>query len=229
MHRQRQEGLSYVGVVVPVGRITTERMRGLAAIADRFGSGTIRLTVWQNLLISDIADSVMPEALQAIAALGLSHEAGPLRAGLVACTGNAGCKFSAANTKGHAAALVEWLEERIAVDSAVNIHLTGCHHSCAQHYIADIGLLGAKVERGDDMVEGYDLHVGGGAGPNQAIGRLIRPAIAADALPPLVLGLLQAWMASRTPGQGFQAWSATQTDAALAAMMDAALPAMVAE
>ena len=111
---------------------------------------------------------------------------------------------------------MEWLEQRIAVDSPVNIHLTGCHHSCAQHYIADIGLLGAKVERGEDLVEGYDLHVGGGAGANQAIGRLIRPAIAADDLPPVVLGLLQAWMQRRTPGQGFQAWSATQTDGALA-------------
>ena len=95
------------------------------------------------------------------------------------------------------------LEERIEVDSPINIHLTGCHNSCAQHYIADIGLLGAKVERGEDVVEGYDLHVGGGAGPQQAIGRLIRPAVAADELPPLVLNLLTRWKAERAPGQGF--------------------------
>ena len=221
VHPQRQPGLSYVGIVLPVGRITTERMRGLADIADRLGSGTIRLTVWQNLLISDIADERMPEALAAIAALGLTHEAGPLRTGLVACTGNAGCKFAASNTKGHAAMLVDWLEQRVTVDSPVNIHLTGCHNSCAQHYIADIGLLGAKVERGDDMIEGYDLHVGGGAGPNQAIGRLIRPAVAAEDLPPLVLALLQAWLDSRSPGQTFQAWSATQPDETLAALVAA--------
>ncbi len=104
VHAQMQPGLSYVGVVLPVGRITGERMRGLADIADRFGSGTIRLTVWQNLLISDIPDDRMPEALAAIEALGLGHSAGPLRTGLVACTGNAGCKFAASNTKGHAAA-----------------------------------------------------------------------------------------------------------------------------
>ncbi len=71
VHAQKQLGLSYVGVVVPVGRITSERMRGLADVADRFGSGTIRLTVWQNLLISDIPDARMPEALAAIEALGL--------------------------------------------------------------------------------------------------------------------------------------------------------------
>ncbi len=222
VHPQQQPGLSYVGVVVPVGRITAERMRGLADIADRFGSGTIRLTVWQNLLISDIADERMPDALAAIEALGLGHAAGPLRAGLVACTGSGGCKFAASDTKGHAASLVDWLEQRIALDGPVNIHLTGCHNSCAQHYIADIGLLGAKVERGDDLVEGYDLHVGGGAGANQAIGRLIRPGVAADELPPMVLALLQRWMAERTAGQGFQAWSAAQPDATLAEIAGAA-------
>jgi ferredoxin-nitrite reductase len=212
VHGQKQEGLSYVGVVVPVGRITSERMHGLADIADKFGSGTIRLTVWQNLLISDIPNARIPEALAAIEALGLAHEAGPLRTGLVACTGNAGCKFAASNTKSHAAMLVDWLEQRITVDMPINIHLTGCHNSCAQHYIADIGLLGAKVERGDDMLEGYDLHVGGGAGPMQAIGRLIRPAVVAEDLPPIVLALLQSWMTGRMEGQSFQAWSASLSD-----------------
>jgi ferredoxin-nitrite reductase len=221
VHPQRQFGLSYVGVVVPVGRITVERMRGLADIADRFGSGTIRLTVWQNLLISDIPNNSIPEALAAIEALGLGHSAGPLRTGLVACTGNAGCKFAASNTKSHAAGLVEWLEERVEVDAPINIHLTGCHNSCAQHYIADIGLLGAKVERGEDMVEGYDLHVGGGAGPNQAIGRLIRPAVTAEDLPPLVLTLLETWKTERAAGQSFQAWSAAKSDDALAALVGA--------
>jgi ferredoxin-nitrite reductase len=219
VHKQKQEGLSYVGVVLPVGRMLVERMRGLADIADRFGSGTIRLTVWQNLLISDIPDDKIADALAAITALGLGYEASALRTGLVACTGNAGCKFAASNTKSHAAGLVDWLEQRITVDMPINIHLTGCHNSCAQHYIADIGLLGAKVERGDDMVEGYDLHVGGGAGANQAIGRLIRPAVAAEDLPPLVLTLLQRWMDERTPGQSFQAWSAAQSNEALAEMV----------
>ena len=219
VHRQVQPGLSYVGVVLPVGRMLVEKMRGLADIADRFGSGTIRLTVWQNLLISDIPNERVPEALAAIEALGLGHAAGPLRTGLVACTGNAGCKFAASNTKGHAAKLVEWLEERIEVDEPINIHLTGCHNSCAQHYIADIGLLGAKVDLGEDTAEGYDLHVGGGAGPNQAIGRLIRPNVVADDLPPLVLNLLAAWKAERAPGEGFQQWSAGKSDAARDALI----------
>jgi ferredoxin-nitrite reductase len=216
VHPQKQAGLFYVGVVCPVGRLSCARLTGLADIADRYGSGTLRLTVWQNLLISDIPEDRLEAALAEIAALGLDWRASPLRAGLVACTGNAGCKFSASDTKSHATRLVEWLEPRITVDRPINIHLTGCHHSCAQHYIADIGLLAAKVEIGDELVEGYDLHVGGGAGADAAIGRLIRANIVFDALPPMVLALLKAWMAQRASGEGFQAWSARQSDAALA-------------
>jgi ferredoxin-nitrite reductase len=216
VHPQKQPGLGYIGVVCPVGRLTSERMRGLAAIAQRFGSGTLRLTVWQNLLMSDLPEERISDAVSAIEALGLGVSASSLRSGLVACTGNAGCKFAASNTKHHAAELVGWLEDRIAVDRPINIHLSGCHNSCAQHYIADIGLLGARVERGEDAVEGYDLHVGGGAGPHQAIGRLIVPAIPADELPPRVLALLRAWMTERAEDESFQAWSARLSDDALA-------------
>ena len=218
VHVQKQPGLNYIGVVCPVGRLPSETLRGLAAVAERFGSGTLRLTVWQNLIISDIPDAALPDALAAIAAIGLSSEASHLRGGLVACTGSAGCKFAASDTKDHAAALADWLEARITVDQPLNIHLTGCHHSCAQHFVADIGLLGAKVEQGDDLVEGYDLHVGGGAGPEQAIGRLIRPAIAFDALGPAILALLEAWQAT-APGATFQAWCAAHDDAALAELL----------
>lgn len=218
IHAQRQPGLRYIGLVTPVGRLTAAQLRGIADLARRFGSGTIRLTVWQNLLVSDIADADVEAACEAIAALGLSWQASNIRGGLVACTGAAGCKFAASRTKQHAAALADFLDARIAVDAPVNIHLTGCHHSCAQHYIADIGLLGAKVERGEELVEGYDLHVGGGAGPEQKIGRLVLPKIAADALNETVLALLRAWMQGRAPGESFQHFTARHGDAAIAAM-----------
>jgi ferredoxin-nitrite reductase len=97
--------------------------------------------------------------------------------------------------------------------------LTGCHHSCAQHYIADIGLLATKVEQGDDLVEGYDLHIGGGAGADAAIGRLIKSGIAFAALPPMILALLSAWMTQRVEGESFQSWSAQQSDARLLTMI----------
>ncbi len=221
IHAQRQAGLHYIGLVLPVGRLTASQLRGIADVARRFGSGTIRLTVWQNLLISDIPEAALEPACAAIADLGLGWQASNIRGGLVACTGNAGCKFAASNTKRHAAELAGFLDEHIAVDMPINVHLTGCHHSCAQHYIADIGLLGAKVERGDDLVEGYDLHVGGGAGPEQKIGRLILPRVAHDALNEAVLALLQAWMRGRAPGESFQSFTARHEDAALAAFAQA--------
>lgn len=218
VHAQRQPGLSYVGVVTPLGRLSVEQMRGLAALADAHGSGELRLTVWQSLIIPDVAEPA--PLLAGIAALGLSHDASHLRGGLVACTGSAGCKFAASNTKRHAAEIAEWLDARITLPAPINIHLTGCHHSCAQHYVADIGLLGARVERGEEEVEGYDLHVGGGAGPEQKIGRLIRARIAADALAPLLLNLLSAWL-REAPEESFQAFTARHDEAALNAFADA--------
>jgi ferredoxin-nitrite reductase len=203
VYAQKQAGLNYLGLVLPVGRLTSEQMRGLAEIAERFGSGTLRFTVWQNLLISDVADRDVGVAIAAINALGLGVEASAIRRGLVACTGNAGCKFSASNTKGHALRLADYLEARLAVDLPINIHLTGCHHSCAQHYVGDIGLLACKVdldkEGGEDSVEGYHVYIGGGAASTaeQAMARDYARSVAFDDLPPLLERLLAAWLAHR--------------------------------
>ncbi len=223
---QRQVGLSYVGITCPLGRLTSEQLRGLADIADKFGSGTIRLTVWQNLLVSDIRDDQMAFVLDDVTKLGLDTQASKVCGGLVACTGSAGCKFAATNTKSHATQLAEWLDARITVDQAINIHVTGCHHSCAQHFIADIGLLGAKVEQGEELVEGYDLHIGGGCGAGAKIGRLIKPKIAFDDLPPMLLGLLRAWQTERGEDQSFQTWSAgLSNDALVARCLNEIVPA----
>ncbi len=207
-HAQRQSGKFYVGVVLPVGRLTSEQMRGLAKIADVYGSGTIRLTVWQNLLLSDMEAKELPAVKEAIHALGLATDAHSVRAGLVACTGAAGCKYAAAHTKQQALSLANYLEGRIELDQSVNIHLTGCHHSCAQHYIGDIGLLATKVSVGEEMVEGYHVFVGGGYGDQREIGRQLLPSVAFTDLPPIVERLLSAWKEQRaTPEQTFRDWS----------------------
>lgn len=209
-HPQKQEGLFYAGIVLPVGRMRVDQMRGLAAIADRYGSGTIRLTVWQNLLISDIRDEDIPAVQQAVEDLGLSTSASSIRGGLIACTGNAGCKFAAANTKAHAIEIADYLDERITLGQPVNIHLTGCHHSCAQHYIGDIGLLATKVPAGESMVEGYHLFVGGGYGEQREIGRKLVESVPFDEVPPLIEQLLVAWQAQRTDDESFRDWSKRQ-------------------
>ena len=150
IHPQTQDGLHWIGVVVPVGRLTVAQMQGLAEIARDLGDGDIRLTVWQNLLLSGVATENLQAAKARIETLGLAIEANALRAGLVACTGNTGCKFAASDTKRHAEEIARWCESRVALDTPVNIHLTGCHHSCAQHFISEIGLLACKVEVSED-------------------------------------------------------------------------------
>jgi ferredoxin-nitrite reductase len=198
VHGQRQAGLSYIGVALPVGRLQADQMRALADIADRYGSGTIRLTVWQNIIISDIADENLEAAKAAIDAAGLHWQATSFRAGLVACTGNAGCKYAAADTKKHALAIARHLESKLDLDQPINIHVTGCQHSCAQHYIGDIGLLATKVPQGDDLVEGYHVYLGGGYGADQAIGREYLRNVTADELPERLEALLRAYLAHRT-------------------------------
>jgi ferredoxin-nitrite reductase len=200
IHPQKQRGLHYVGVVLPVGRISAAQMRGLARIADRHGSGTIRLTVWQNLLISDIPTDALDEVKLEIESLGLDYSATNVRAGLIACTGSAGCKFAAADTKRNATEIADYLESRLRLDTPVNIHLTGCHHSCAQHYIGDIGLIATKVTlpATEEIVDGYHLFVGGGYGETQAIARELYRDIPATEAPQVVEGLLQAYLENRT-------------------------------
>src|SRR5689334_3614283 len=165
VHPQKQPGLCYIGVVVPASRLTAPRLRGLADISQRYGSGTLRLTVWQNLLISDIPAAQVSAATAEIERLGLFTTASAVRAGLIACTGNAGCKFSLSDTKRHALEIADHLDAWIDLDQPLNIRLTGWRNSCGQHYLGDIGLLAAKVDAGDDKeVEGYHLIAGGGSG-----------------------------------------------------------------
>jgi ferredoxin-nitrite reductase len=208
-HSQKQEGLNYLGVVCPVGRITTEQMRGLARISDDFGSGDLRLTVWQNALIADIPEDKKSEVEAAIRSLGLDTQASGVRSGLIACTGSAGCKYANANTKRNALEIADYLEPRIELDQSVNIHLTGCPNSCAQHFIGDLGFLGTKVEQGDDMVDGYHLFVGGGYGPDErGIGREVLRSIAATDVPLVTEQLLKNYLSTRRDVlESFLDWS----------------------
>jgi ferredoxin-nitrite reductase len=203
VHAQRQQGLSWIGVAVPVGRMTAAQMRGLADVASSLGDGDIRLTVWQNLLISGVPDTKVEVAREKIVALGLATEANAIRAGLIACTGNTGCKFAASDTKRHAEEIAAWCETRVALDAPVNIHLTGCHHSCAQHFVSEIGLLACKVQENNneseeaDAVEGYHVLIGGGFGPYAALGRELYRDVKAQDAPATIERLLKAYLAHR--------------------------------
>ncbi|MFZ0262882.1 MAG: NirA family protein, partial [Pseudolabrys sp.] len=203
IHPQKQECLNWIGVAVPVGYLSAAQMRGLADIARELGDGDIRLTVWQNLLISGVPTDKLVDARQRIETLGLAIQVNALRSGLVACTGNTGCKFAASNTKRHAEEIARWCETRVSIDTPVNIHLTGCHHSCAQHFIAEIGLLACKVQDNEeaDPVEGYHVLVGGGFGPDAALGRELYRDVKADDIPQTIERVLKAYLANRASPQ----------------------------
>ena len=221
VHRQKQEGLNWVGVVIPVGRLTVEQMRGIAEISRQWGDGDIRLTVWQNLLISGVMDENVEFVTERVQALGLSAQGDYLSAGLVACTGKTGCKFAASFTKEDALTLLQTLQAKLSLDQPINIHFTGCHHSCAQHYIGDIGLVGAAVPINDegDTVEGYDIVVGGGFAENAKIGRVLWPKVKASDIADHVEALLNGWKQQRlNPSESFHAFANRLDDAALKAL-----------
>lgn len=228
VHAQAQAGYAYLGVVLPVGRMTAAQMRAIADIAVNLGDGDIRLTVWQNLLLSGIADARIKEAQAAIEAAGLDWRASNVRAGLVACTGNAGCRLAASDTKRHARAIADHIDRRLTLDTPINIHLTGCHNSCAQHYIGDIGLLGARVaidDAGEETVEGYHVFIGGGYASNAALGREFRRDVSAEDVPELVERMLRVYLAHRsTSEETFQHFSARLDIERFQALVDSERP-----
>ncbi len=209
VHPQKQSGLEYVGVVVPAGRLMSHQLCGLAKIADRFADGKIRLTVWQNFLIPNIRHEDMEQVKEELEALGLDWNASSFQAGLVACTGNAGCKYAASDTKRHAQMLAGYLQSRFQLEHPINIHLTGCHHSCAQHAIGDIGLIATKVEVLDDLVEGYHVLVGGRTGSDAQIGRLICRSVPAESIPQTVASIIEHYLEHRHQGVSFAEFAAT--------------------
>ncbi|MEM7147936.1 MAG: NirA family protein [Verrucomicrobiota bacterium] len=225
-HAQRQEGLNYLGVYVPVGILPSEQARGLAAIAEEYGSGELRLTIWQNLIIPNIPDEKLEAAKAAVLEAGLDFRASMVRGAVAACTGNRYCKYASSDTKGHSMELVDFLDERMALDDPINIHVTGCPHSCAQHYIGDIGLLACKVKRGEESLEGYHVFVGGGFGANKRLGRqLFKSVVAGEELNRLVLAMLEGFMEKREEGERFLDFVTRHEEAALVEMTEARMAA----
>ncbi len=201
---QKQPGLYYLGASLPVGQITPKQMLRLAEIADLYGSGEIRLTVWQNFIIPNIAEAWLETAKKALARQGFGTVQSHVASGIIACTGNRYCKFSSTDTKGHALELSKYLEKRVALDQPVNIHVTGCPHSCAQHYMGDIGLLGAKTR---DGLEAYHVLVGGGFGRNAACGRQVYQAMPFDEVKPTLERMLKVYLQHREESETFQAFT----------------------
>lgn len=207
VHAQKQPRLNWIGATVPVGQITAKQLRRLAEIAELYGSGEVRLTVWQSVVLTHIPDAYVDTVKKALVKLGFDWRPSNLKSGFIACTGNSYCKFAGANTKGHALDLMKWLDRRVELDQPINIHVTGCPNSCAQHYMGDLGLLGAKVKVGGESVEGYHLFVGGGFGSRQAVGRQLFTGVSVNLLKPTVERILKNYLKHRIANESFQSFT----------------------
>jgi ferredoxin-nitrite reductase len=203
VYRQKQRGRNYIGVVVPVGILSTKQMRRVAEVAANYGSGQVRLTPWQNLIIPDVSDGFVETVKRNLRRIGLHYEASSIAGGLVACTGNTGCKYAATDTKGHAIKIADHLQDRVQLDQPINIHFTGCPHSCAQHYVGDIGLQGVKVASGSVSGEGYNIVLGGGTGAHGGIGREVFKGISFAEVPALLERILNVYLEKRVARESF--------------------------
>lgn len=203
-YAQKQKGLNYIGASVPVGQLTARQLERIADVADSYGTGEVRLTVWQNFIVPNVPDAFVATAAKALKRLGFPTEESPLRNGFVACTGNRYCKFAATDTKGHAITMMEYLDKHVKLDRPVNIHFTGCAHSCAQHFMGDIGLLGTKVK--SESGEGYHITVGGGFGENRKVGRQVFSGVPFESLCATLEAMLKGYLGSRTGGESFHSF-----------------------
>jgi sulfite reductase (ferredoxin) len=212
IHKQ-WDGNAYVGVAPVAGRVSGTMLAQVADIAEAHGSGRVRLTPYQKLLVLDVPPEKANPLVGALREIDLEAAPSAWRRGTMACTGIEFCKLAIVETKARATELVETLEKRLAeFDVDISIHLNGCPNACARTQVADIGLKGQIVVGPDGrQVEGFQVHLGGGlglaAGQTAGFGRKVRGLkTTADALPEYVERLARRYLAGRKDGEAFAEW-----------------------
>lgn len=190
VYAQKQPGLHYVGLHVPVGRLFAADMFDLARLAEVYGSGEIRLTVEQNLILPNVPDSRLEPLLQEPLLAKFSTQPANLLRSLVSCTGSQFCNFALIETKNRAQAMIKELEAELDSPNNVRIHWTGCPNSCGQPQVADIGLMGTKVRKDGKTVEGVDIYMGGKVGKDAVLGTCVTKGIPCSDLKPVLRDLL---------------------------------------
>jgi ferredoxin-nitrite reductase len=182
--------MNYVGLHVPVGRLYAPDMFDLARIAEVYGSGELRLTVEQNVIIPNVPDGHLDLLLAEPLLQKFAIAPSPLVRSLVSCTGAQFCNFALVETKNRALALARALDRELELSRPVRIHWTGCPNSCGQPQVADIGLMGTKVRKDGKTVEGVDLYMGGKVGKDAHLGTCVEKGIACDDLMPVLRRIL---------------------------------------
>jgi sulfite reductase (ferredoxin) len=212
VHRQ-QDGNYYVGVAPHVGRTSGTQLYQVADLAQAYGSGTVRTTTEQKLLILDIPERNLPGLLSDLEAADLQANPSVFRRGTMACTGIEFCKLAIVETKGRARDLYTELARRLPdFDTPITINVNGCPNSCARFQLADIGLKGSIV----DGQEGFQVHLGGSLGTEPSFGRKLRGLkVTSDGLTDYVERVLRNYQADRSDGEAFATWARRADDGLL--------------
>jgi ferredoxin-nitrite reductase len=194
IHQQKQQNLYYIGIAIPLGKISIYQLEKLEKLAEIYGSKTLRFTPWQNIVIPDIKTQDVLRVKSEIAKIGLQTSANSPQSGIVACTGNQGCRAGFTDTKTMATSLIEYLAAHISLDVPCKIHLTSCAKSCAYHGKSDITLLGTIIKKDGYIFEGYHVYVGD-LDPN--FGQEIYHDIPSTEIARLILKMLRIYQAKR--------------------------------
>jgi sulfite reductase (ferredoxin) len=224
IHAQRQQGLSYVGASVLGGRMSGDQLERAADLAEQFGSGELRATVMQNLIIVNVPNARTAELARELNQAGLHVEATNFFRGSIACTGTEFCKLAITETKGFSRWLVGEMEERLpGFDQQLKLHVTGCPNSCGQHWIADIGLEGKKIKQDGKLTDAYYFCVGGAVGQHARTARPLGYRCPAALVPDAIERLLRGYLRDRSPDENLRAYFARHADEDLRAQLAGAV------
>ena len=189
--RQKQAALNYVGLLVPVGRVTSDQLIEIARLASSYGTGAVRLTPDQNVIISDVPDAKLGALTAEPLLKVLRYDPSEIMRGLVSCTGVEFCNLAVIETKRRALAVARALEAKVHHGKPVRIHWSGCPAGCGNHTVADIGLLGTKAKVDGEAVDAVDIFVGGSSGPQATPGIKLLESVPCDALPHVLESLIR--------------------------------------
>ena len=218
VHQQR-DGRYYVGFAPRVGRMSGAALGQVADLAARYGSGRVRTTTEQKMVILDVPPERTEDLVAELDAAGLPARPSAFRRNTMACTGIEFCKLAIVETKARAGQVIAELERRLPdFAEPVTINVNGCPNSCARIQTADIGLKGSLVTAPDGtQTEGFQIHLGGslggGDGSSSGFGRKIRGLkTTADELPDYLERVLRRFQAGREPDETFATWASRASE-----------------
>ncbi|MFM1651439.1 nitrite/sulfite reductase [Brevibacillus sp. B_LB10_24] len=203
LHEQRQKGFYYAGLSVPVGRMNADELSELARLADEYGDGTIGTCNSQNVLIRQIPEEKL-EAFRTEPIIATRFTLAPQTfvGYAVSCTGIEYCNLAVVETKERMRTLAEYLDQTVALDTPLRIHMVGCPNSCGQRQIGDIGLQGALVKTPNGMVDAFDIYVGGTL-EEARFNQKLKARIMADDLGPFLAQLIAIYKEERQGGEPY--------------------------